>query len=83
MTGGAVNERLLFETGVIDRLGSIDEGSTQTDTAEIERRRVITIRAAVASFTLCDLRVNLVDTPVHSDFVAEVERASAGDRPTR
>ncbi|MEV4110912.1 translation factor GTPase family protein [Nonomuraea sp. NPDC049695] len=71
----SLTERLLFETGVIDRLGSVDEGSTQTDSGEIERRRGITIRAAVASFRIGDLRVNLVDTPGHSDFVAEVERA--------
>ncbi|MFG1703153.1 GTP-binding protein [Nonomuraea sp. M3C6] len=71
----SLTERLLFETGVIDRLGSVDRGSTQTDTGEIERRRGITIRTAVASFTLGDLRVNLVDTPGHADFVAEVERA--------
>ncbi|MGN9840245.1 GTP-binding protein [Nonomuraea sp. H19] len=71
----SLTERLLYETGVIDRLGSVDEGSTQTDRGEIERRRGITIRAAVASFTLGDLRVNLVDTPGHADFVAEVERA--------
>ncbi|SEH01971.1 ribosomal protection tetracycline resistance protein [Nonomuraea solani] len=71
----SLTERLLFETGVIDRLGSVDAGSTQTDSGEIERRRGITIRTAVASFTLGDLRVNLVDTPGHADFVAEVERA--------
>ncbi|MEV4568075.1 translation factor GTPase family protein [Nonomuraea sp. NPDC049419] len=71
----SLTERLLFETGVIDRLGSVDTGSTQTDTGEIERRRGITIRTAVASFTLGELRVNLVDTPGHADFVAEVERA--------
>jgi ribosomal protection tetracycline resistance protein len=71
----SLTERLLFETGVIDRLGSVDAGSTQTDTGEIERRRGITIRTAVASFTVGDLRVNLVDTPGHADFVAEVERA--------
>ncbi|MFI7704892.1 GTP-binding protein [Nonomuraea sp. NPDC049480] len=71
----SLTERLLFETGVIDRLGSVDEGSTQTDSGEIERRRGITIRTAVASFTLGDLRINLVDTPGHADFVAEVERA--------
>ncbi|AQZ61532.1 GTP-binding protein [[Actinomadura] parvosata subsp. kistnae] len=71
----SLTERLLFETGVIDRLGSVDDGSTQTDTGEIERRRGITIRTAVASFVLGGLRVNLVDTPGHADFVAEVERA--------
>ncbi|PZG23549.1 elongation factor G [Nonomuraea aridisoli] len=71
----SLTERLLFETGVIDRLGSVDEGSTQTDTNAIERRRGITIRTAVASFTLGDLRVNLVDTPGHADFAAEVDRA--------
>ncbi|MFC5833351.1 GTP-binding protein [Nonomuraea insulae] len=71
----SLTERLLYERGVIDRLGSVDGGSTQTDTGEIERRRGITIRTAVASFTLGDLRVNLVDTPGHADFVAEVERA--------
>ncbi|MGP3932874.1 GTP-binding protein [Nonomuraea sp. KM88] len=71
----SLTERLLFETGVIDRLGSVDDGSTQTDTGAIERRRGITIRTAVASFTLDDLQVNVVDTPGHADFVAEVERA--------
>ncbi|HEX4812008.1 MAG TPA: translation factor GTPase family protein [Nonomuraea sp.] len=71
----SLTERLLFETGVIRRPGSVDEGDTQTDTGEIERRRGITIRAAVASFALGGLRVNLVDTPGHADFVAEVERA--------
>ncbi|MFI7611677.1 GTP-binding protein [Nonomuraea terrae] len=71
----SLTERLLFETGVIDRLGSVDEGSTQTDSNAIERRRGITIRTAVASFTLGDLRVNLVDTPGHADFAAEVDRA--------
>ncbi|MFI9594780.1 GTP-binding protein [Nonomuraea sp. NPDC052265] len=71
----SLTERLLFETGAIKRLGSVDDGSTQTDSGEIERRRGITIRSAVASFTMGDLRVNLVDTPGHADFVAEVERA--------
>ncbi|MFD1544074.1 GTP-binding protein [Nonomuraea guangzhouensis] len=71
----SLTERLLFQTGVIDRLGSVDDGSTQTDSGAIERRRGITIRTAVASFTVGDLRVNLIDTPGHADFVAEVERA--------
>ena len=71
----SLTERLLFDTGVIDRLGSVDSGTTQTDTGEIERRRGITIRSAVAAFTVGDRQVNLIDTPGHSDFVAEVERA--------
>ncbi|ACU77043.1 small GTP-binding protein [Catenulispora acidiphila DSM 44928] len=71
----SLTERLLFETGVIGRLGSVDAGTTQTDRGEIERRRGITIKSAVAAFAVGDLRVNLIDTPGHSDFVAEVERA--------
>ncbi|NJP32890.1 GTP-binding protein [Micromonospora thermarum] len=71
----SLTERLLFDTGVIDRLGSVDAGTTRTDTGEIERRRGITIRSAVVAFTAGGRQVNLVDTPGHSDFVAEVERA--------
>ncbi|MGC5020866.1 GTP-binding protein [Micromonospora sp. DT47] len=71
----SLTERLLFDTGVIDRLGSVDAGTTRTDTGEIERRRGITIRSAVAAFTVGRRRVNLIDTPGHADFVAEVERA--------
>ncbi len=71
----SLTERLLFDTGVIDRLGSVDSGTTQTDTGEIERRRGITVRSAVVAFTVGDRQVNLIDTPGHSDFVAEVERA--------
>lgn len=71
----SLTERLLFATGSIDRLGSVDDGSTQTDSGEIERQRGITVRSAVASFAVGDTQVNLIDTPGHSDFVAEVERA--------
>ena len=71
----SLTERLLYDTGAIDRLGSVDSGTTQTDTGDIERRRGITIRSAVAAFTVGDRQVNLIDTPGHSDFVAEVERA--------
>jgi ribosomal protection tetracycline resistance protein len=71
----SLTERLLYDSGVIDRLGSVDAGTTQTDTGTIERRRGITIRSAVTTFTVGDRRVNVIDTPGHSDFVAEVERA--------
>lgn len=70
-----LTERLLFETRTITRLGSVDEGTTQTDSDAIERRRGITIRAAVAALRYGSLQVNLIDTPGHAEFVAEVERA--------
>ncbi|MFE3687082.1 GTP-binding protein [Streptomyces sp. NPDC059095] len=71
----SLTERLLFDTGTIRRLGSVDDGSTQTDTGAIERQRGITVHSAVAAFRVGDTQVNLIDTPGHSDFVAEVERA--------
>src|ERR1700727_3455074 len=69
-----LTERLLFAAGVIDEVGSVDDGSTQTDTLALERQRGITIKSAVVSFEVSGLRVNLVDTPGHPDFIAEVER---------
>ena len=72
-----LTERLLFDAGVISEIGRVDDGSTQTDTLALERQRGITIRAAVVSFAIGDLTVNLIDTPGHPDFIAEVERALA------
>jgi ribosomal protection tetracycline resistance protein len=69
-----LSERLLYIAGAIDHVGSVDAGTTQTDSLELERERGITIRSAVASFLINDLAVNLVDTPGHPDFIAEVER---------
>src|SRR4249919_2917961 len=69
-----LTERLLYEAGVIDEIGSVDAGTTQTDTLDLERQRGITIKSAVTSFTLGDVHVNLIDTPGHPDFIAEVER---------
>ena len=71
----SLTERILFETGVITSVGSVDKGTTQTDTLELERARGITIKSAVVSFQLNGLTVNLIDTPGHADFVAEVERS--------
>jgi ribosomal protection tetracycline resistance protein len=70
-----LTERILFETGVINAVGSVDKGTAQTDTLELERARGITIKPAVVSFRLHALTVNLIDNPGHSDFVAEVERS--------
>jgi ribosomal protection tetracycline resistance protein len=70
----SLTERLLYAAGVIDALGRVDDGSTQTDTLALERQRGITIKAAVVSFTIGDVTVNLIDTPGHPDFIAEVER---------
>src|SRR5215217_7952943 len=69
-----LTERLLFAAGVIDEIGRVDDGSTQTDTLTLEQQRGITINSAVVSFVIGDVTVNLIDTPGHPDFIAEVER---------
>src|SRR5690348_2049994 len=70
----SLTERLLYSAGIIDTIGSVDAGTTQTDTLALERQRGITIKSAVVSFTIAGVAVNLVDTPGHPDFIAEVER---------
>jgi ribosomal protection tetracycline resistance protein len=70
----SLTERLLFAAGVIDEIGSVDKGSTQTDSMALEQQRGITIKSAVVSFVIDDVTVNLIDTPGHPDFIAEVER---------
>ena len=69
-----LTERLLYAAGVIDTIGSVDAGTTQTDSLALERQRGITIKSAVVSFAVGGVTVNLIDTPGHPDFIAEVER---------
>ncbi|PTM57647.1 elongation factor G [Desmospora activa] len=71
----SLTERILFETQVIDAIGRVDHGNTQTDSLELEKKRGITIKSAVVSFTVNGMKVNLIDTPGHADFIAEVERS--------
>jgi len=72
-----LTERLLYAAGVIDEIGSVDKGTTQTDSLALERERGITIRSAVVSFAIDGVTINLIDTPGHPDFIAEVERVLA------
>ncbi len=68
-------ERMLFETGRTYKLGSVDEGSTVTDWMDQERERGITIVSAAVTTFWNDHRINIIDTPGHIDFTAEVERS--------
>ena len=68
-------ENLLYYSGIINEVGRVDSGNTQTDSMELERKRGITIKASAISFTWKDIKVNLIDTPGHVDFISEVERS--------
>ena len=69
-----LTERLLYAADVIDEVGRVDDGTTQTDSLALERQRGITIKSAVVSFVVDGVTINLIDTPGHPDFIAEVER---------
>src|SRR5665647_2024197 len=68
-------EHILYESGRIRTLGSVDSGTSQTDSLDIERERGISVKAATTTFLWQDTYVNLVDTPGHVDFLSEVERS--------
>ena len=68
-------ERILFYTGKTHRIGSVDDGTTVTDWMEQERERGITIVSAAVTAEWKDHRINIIDTPGHIDFTAEVQRS--------
>lgn len=70
-----VTERMLFYSGFSHRVGEVDKGTTVTDFDPEEQERGITINAASVSFPWKDVEINLIDTPGHVDFTAEVERS--------
>lgn len=70
-----VTEQLLYHSGVIKEAGRVDMGNTQTDSMELERKRGISIKAAATSFSWKGMKINLIDTPGHVDFISEVERS--------
>ncbi len=70
-----VTERMLYYTGASHKMGDVDKGTTVTDFDPEEQERGITIYSACVTFRWHDVIVNLIDTPGHVDFTAEVERS--------
>ncbi len=70
-----LTEQILSHAGAIRSIGSVDSGTAHTDNLPVERRRGISVKATCVSFEYNDVQINLIDTPGHVDFSAEVERS--------
>ena len=70
-----VTEQMLFVSGSTRAVGNVDKGTSLSDALEVEKKRGISVRASSMSFTWQDVQINLIDTPGHVDFSAEVERS--------
>ena len=70
-----LSEQLLAHAGAIRHTGSVDGGTAHTDTLPVERRRGISVKATCVTFAWKGVQINLIDTPGHVDFSAEVERS--------
>lgn len=70
-----LTEQFLYKAGITKQAGSVDDGNTATDSLEIEQKRGISVKSAAISFSVDDLKVNLIDTPGHADFISEVEHS--------
>ena len=70
-----LSEQMLLKAGTIRTLGSVDRGTAHTDSLEVERRRGISVKASCVRLNWKGFRLNLIDTPGHTDFSAEIEQS--------